>query len=144
MSDTAAPTRSRFWIYPLFVSMYQLLLYGLSVWMGDRRLATWALLDPCFGVFVIEAAAGDVFLGLLRWPSAIGLLVIALVLRRDPSRLRLYTIAETVMTLPSSFVCLAFAMQGASFAELPVPYGVCLGCNIVPLAIGLYLRRRPE
>jgi hypothetical protein len=128
----------------LLVSIYQLLLYGVSLWMGDPRLVTLALLDPRFGLFAIEAAAGDVFLGLLRWPSAIALLVVALVLKRDPSRLRAYTIAETVMTLPSLFVFLASATHGVSIAELPVPYGVCLGCSIVPLAIGFYSRRRSE
>jgi hypothetical protein len=38
----------------------------------------------------------------------------------------------------------ASATHGVSIAELPVPYGVCLGCSIVPLAIGFYLRRRSE
>jgi hypothetical protein len=145
MSDTAARIRSRFWIYPLLVSIYQLTLYALSVGIGDRRLVTLVLLDPRFGLFGLEAAAGDVFLGLLRWPSAIGLLLLALMLKRDPSRLAPYTVAETVMTLPSLFTFLGSAMNGLSIAELPVPYAVCFGCSLVPLIMAVCLHRtRPS
>ena len=122
--------------------MAQVLLYLVALILQDR--AVWLFyLDPRIGLFMLESAIRqrEVFPGVLSWMSVILLGVVGLPSVGNPSRVRLYLIAEAILALPTFLFIVAVIAanigpaHGFSVGELLVPVPVFLAVSVFPFCV---------
>ena len=125
--------------YLVLASVLQVCMY--AAWsFSPKKLLVIFYFDPRIGLFAIESGIrGTELPGILQWLSAIGLLLISLLLFSGRPFLKTYIISEIVASIPNLFFFVVVVLanlspvHGFSVGELLVPVLVMIFFTVVPL-----------